>query len=426
VRVLVVGGGGREHALCWRLSQSSEVDRLYAAPGNAGIAEVATVAPIAADDVVGIADLAERESIDLTVVGPEAPLVAGLADQMQAKGLAVFGPTRDAARLEGSKVWARELCGAHGIASPRSRAFQDAESALDFLDALTPPYVIKADGLAAGKGVTVAEDREAARHALEDCLVGGVFGDAGRRVLVEEFLEGQEVTAMALTDGHSVLPLALAQDHKRALDGDRGANTGGMGSYSPLGFVSADTEAQIHTDILVAVARALEDEGIRYRGVLYAGVMLTAEGPKVLEFNCRFGDPETQVVLPRLVPDVLELLLACVEGTLSGHQVTWTPEACVGVVAASAGYPAAVRTNQIVTGLDAASAIDGAQLFHSGTEFRDGRVVTSGGRVLTVTAMGDDVEEARGRAYEACSRVGFEGMWYRTDIAGRRQEARAR
>jgi phosphoribosylamine--glycine ligase len=399
------------------------VDRVYAAPGNAGIADLATLTPVATDDVNGIADLAERESIDLTVVGPEAPLVAGLADELQARGLAVFGPTRDAARLEGSKVWARRLCEAHGIPAPRSRSFREVAPALSFLDALTPPYVIKADGLAAGKGVTVAEDRETARRALEECLVEGAFGEAGRRVLVEEFLEGEEVSAMALTDGRAVVPLALARDYKRALDGDRGANTGGMGSYSPIGSVPDDTEARIRSDILAPVARALKDEGIHYQGVLYAGVMLTDQGPKVLEFNCRFGDPESQVVLPRLIPDILELLLACAEGNLSGHQLTWSPEACVAVVTTSAGYPGAVQTGKIISGLEAAATIDGVHLFHSGTVFRDGRVVTSGGRVLTVTATGEDAEEARGRAYEACSRIGFEGMSYRTDIAGQPQEA---
>jgi phosphoribosylamine--glycine ligase len=424
VKILVVGGGGREHALCWRLSQSPEVERLYAAPGNAGAAALAELAPVRADDVNGIANLAERESIDLTVVGPEAPLVAGLADQLQTRGLRVFGPTRDAARLEGSKVWARRLCDTHGIAAPRSRSFREVAPALAFLDALDPPYVIKADGLAAGKGVTVAEDRETARHALEDSLVGGVFGEAGRRVLVEEFLEGEEVSAMALTDGHAVVPLALARDYKRALDGDLGANTGGMGSFSPIPSVSADTEARIRSEILVPVARALAAEGIRYRGVLYAGLMLTTQGPKVLEFNCRFGDPETQVVLPRLASDILELLLACAEGNLAGQRVTWSNQACVAVVAASDGYPGPVQTGKLISGLEAALMVGGVQVFHSGTAFRDGRVVTSGGRVLTVTATGEDAEEARGRAYEACSRIGFEGMSYRTDIAGQPQEAR--
>lgn len=423
MRVLVVGGGGREHALCWKLSQSSMVDRLYAAPGNAGMAELAALVPVSSGDVTGLVDFAERESIDLTVVGPEAPLVAGLADEMQSRGMAVFGPTREAARLEGSKVWARRLCDAHAIPGPRSRHFDQVGPAMEFIDQMEAPYVIKADGLAAGKGVTVSEDRAAAQRALERCLVARAFGEAGQKVLIEEFLQGQEVSAMALTDGRSVLPLAMAQDYKRALDGDRGPNTGGMGSYSPPGFVDQETQTLIEENVLRAVAAALEAEGIRYQGVLYAGVMLTAQGPKVLEFNCRFGDPETQVVLPRLVPNLGELLLACVEGNLSDYRMTWTQEACVGVVLASAGYPGQVHTGKVLSGVDQAGEIHGVQVFHSGTVARDGRVVTSGGRVLTVTAMGSDVQEARDRAYRACSLIGFEGVSYRTDIAAVRQEA---
>jgi phosphoribosylamine--glycine ligase len=426
MRVLVVGGGGREHALCWKLSQSAVVDRLFAAPGNGGIAEIATLVPVSAGDVTGIVDFADRESIDLTVVGPEAPLVAGLADELRSRGMAVFGPTREAARLEGSKVWARRLCDAHGIPAPQSRDFEAVGPALEFLEEIDPPYVIKADGLAGGKGVTVSEDRESARRALEDCLVKRMFGEAGRKVLVEEFLEGAEVSAMALTDGHSVLPLALAQDYKRALDGDLGPNTGGMGAYSPVASVDEETESVIRKSILHRVARALESEGIGYRGVLYAGLMLTGDGPKVLEFNCRFGDPEAQVVLPRLIPSLGELLLACAEGDISDHRVTWIPEACVGVVLTSAGYPGPVRAGVPISGLEAAVAQRDVLVFHSGTVARDGRVVTSGGRVLTVTAMGADVDQARGRAYEACSLIGFKGMSHRSDIATQPQEASRR
>jgi phosphoribosylamine--glycine ligase len=424
VRILVVGGGGREHALCWRLAQSAMVDRLYAAPGNPGIAELATLVPVSAGDVTGIVDFAERESIDFTVVGPEAPLVAGLADEMQARGMAVFGPTREAARLEGSKVWARELCERYGIPAPRSRSFTEVEPALAFLDDLSPPYVVKADGLAAGKGVTVAPDRAAAHQALQDCLVKKVFGDAGRQVLVEEYLQGAEVSAMALTDGRTVLPLALAQDYKRALDGDMGPNTGGMGAYSPLGFIDGETESRIEETILGAVARALVGEGIRYRGVVYAGLMVTPDGPKVLEFNCRFGDPETQVILPRLVPNLGELLLACAEGNLADYRVTWTPDACVGVVLASAGYPGPVQAGKPISGLERAGELEGIRVFHSGTAVRDGRVITAGGRVLTVTALGPTVDEARARAYESCSMIRFEGVSYRTDVAAQPQEAR--
>ncbi len=417
MRILIVGGGGREHALAWRLAQSPSVDRLYAAPGNAGTSQFATPAPVSPTDILGIVEFAERESIDLTVVGPEAPLVAGLADEMEARGLAVFGPTRDAARLEGSKIWARDLCDRYGIPAPRSGAFQDVAAATAYLGQVPGPFVIKADGLAAGKGVVVTEDTAAARSALEGALVHRWFGDAGTQVLVEEFVEGSEVSAMALTDGRHVLPLALARDFKRAEDGDRGPNTGGMGGFSPVPLSGGLSEDDVADTILRPTVKALQSEGIRYRGVIFAGLMLSEAGPKVLEFNCRFGDPETQVVLPRLVANLPELLLACVEGNLSHYQVRWTEDACVGVVLASAGYPASVQTGVPIGGLDEAAAVPGVQVFHAGTSRRDGRVETAGGRVLTVTALGSDHAEARSRAYEACSLIRFEGMTYRRDIA---------
>jgi phosphoribosylamine---glycine ligase len=425
MRILIVGGGGREHALCWRLGQSASVDRLYAAPGNAGIGELATLVHVSAGDIPGLVEFAERESIDLTVVGPEAPLVAGLVDEMESRGMPVFGPTREAARIEGSKVWARELCQRHGIPAPRSRAFDDVHSAIAFLDDLSPPYVVKADGIAAGKGVVIAEDQAAARVAVEACLVQRMFGDAGLRVLIEEFVEGTEVTAMALTDGRAVRPLALSRDYKRALDDDQGPNTGGMGAYSPVPSGGADVEAEIEEVVLAPAVRALEEEGIRYRGVLYGGLMLTKEGPKVLEFNCRFGDPEAQVVLPRLVANFPELLLASLEGNLSHYQVAWAEGACVGVVLASAGYPGPVETGRPISGLADAAGLPQVQVFHAGTVARDGRVVTAGGRVLTVTALGGDHEEARTRAYEACSRINFDGMTYRKDIATHAMEGAA-
>jgi phosphoribosylamine--glycine ligase len=425
MRILIVGGGGREHALCWRLGQSSSVDRLYAAPGNAGIGELATLVHVSAGDIPGLVEFAERESIDLTVVGPEAPLVAGLVDEMESRGMPVFGPTREAARIEGSKVWARELCQRHGIPAPRSRAFDDVDSAIAFLDELSPPYVVKADGIAAGKGVVIAEDQAAARVAVEACLVQRMFGEAGLRVLIEEFVEGTEVTAMALTDGRAVRPLALSRDYKRALDDDQGPNTGGMGAYSPVPSGGADVEAEIEEVVLAPAVRALEEEGIRYRGVLYGGLMLTKKGPKVLEFNCRFGDPEAQVVLPRLVANFPELLLASLEGNLSHYQVAWAEGACVGVVLASAGYPGPVKTGRPISGLADAAGLPQVQVFHAGTVARDGRVVTAGGRVLTVTALGKNHEEARTRAYEACSRINFDGMAYRKDIAADAMEGAA-
>jgi phosphoribosylamine---glycine ligase len=417
VRVLVVGGGGREHALAWKLAQSPSVEALYAAPGNAGIEQVATCVPIDAGDVEGIADLVDRERIDFTVIGPEAPLVGGLADELLARGRRAFGPTRDAARIEGSKVWAKELCIRHGIPTGRAEITDDVTSAVMLLDTFEPPYVVKAEGLAGGKGVTVAPTRQHAVQAIEEALVDRVFGDAGDRILLEEHLEGREVSALALTDGDTVVPLAMAQDFKRVHDGDAGPNTGGMGAYSPVPFVDPATRDRIVRTVLEPTVAALAAEGLRYRGVLYAGLMLTAEGPQVLEFNCRFGDPETQVVIPRFRGDLAVALAACVDGTLSPEAVDWTDEACVTVVLASGGYPGPHRTGIEISGLDEAGKTDKAVMFHAGTARRDGRVVTAGGRVLAVSALGTDLAEARRRAYEACARISFEGMHHRTDIA---------
>ena len=426
MKVLVVGGGAREHALCWLLSQSPKVDRIYVAPGNAGIAQVATLVRIGPSDVEGLARFAERQSIDLTVVGPEEPLVAGLVDVMAKRDLPAFGPTREAARIEGSKVWARRLCEAHGIPSPMWGEFEDLRAALNYLERTDPPYVVKADGLAAGKGVTVAEDLATARRALEECLVRGAFGEAGRRVVVEEHLQGPEVSAIALTDGRNVVPLSLAHDYKRALDGDRGPNTGGMGSFSPVPFVSAGMRSEILERILRPAVRAIQHAGVEYRGVLYAGLMVTPDGPKVLEFNCRFGDPETQVLLPRLKSDLAELLMACAgsdvsdwshEGQGRSERLEWREQSCVGVVLASEGYPGSVRTRKPIFGLDEAAASEDVHLFHAGTAAEDGRVVTAGGRVLTVSALGSDLGDARRRAYDACSLIQFDGMSYRRDIA---------
>jgi phosphoribosylamine--glycine ligase len=417
VRVLVVGGGGREHALAWKLDGSPAVERVLAAPGNAGIAEVADCVPVEASDVAGIVSLAERERVDLTVVGPEAPLVAGLVDELQLHGLRAFGPTATGAGIEGSKVWAKELCLKYGIPTGRAEITDDITRAVMSLDVFDPPYVIKADGLAAGKGVTVAATREQAVEALEACLVERVFGPAGDRVLIEEHLDGREVSALALTDGRTVVPLEPAQDFKRAHDGDAGPNTGGMGAFSPVPFVDAATWDEIVAQVLEPAVAGLEKEGIGYRGVLYAGLMLTDEGPKVLEFNCRFGDPETQAVLPRLEQDLGQLLAACAAGSLAGSSPSWTDQACVTVVLASGGYPGPHRTGLEIRGLEDAGKSDGVQVFHSGTARRDGRVVTAGGRVLAVSALGQDLAAARSRVYAAVSRISFEGMHYRTDIA---------
>ncbi|MEX2274970.1 MAG: phosphoribosylamine--glycine ligase [Actinomycetota bacterium] len=417
MKVLVVGGGGREHALAWRLAQNPTVDRLFAAPGNAGIAREGVCVDVDADDVEGLLRLIDDEQIDLTVVGPEAPLVLGLVDELEAIGAPVFGPTSDAARIEGSKAWTKDLCERYGIPAARSRTFMEGDAAIDYLDAVGAPYVVKVDGLAAGKGVTVTEEREHAIRAIREALVDRVFGAAGDSVIVEEFLEGYEVSAFAVTDGRQILPLELAQDFKRIGDGDTGPNTGGMGAYSPMPNVPDDIRSRIFDEIIAWGVRAMEAEGVRYRGVLYAGCIVTDEGPKLLEFNCRFGDPETQVVIPRLRSDLGELMLGCIEGNLKNYRALWRPEACVTVVAASGGYPGRFETGIPIEGVDAAEQVEGAIVFHAGTVERSGRLLTSGGRVLAVSGLGPTVDDARERAYEALSRISFDGMQYRTDIA---------
>ncbi|MGH2711912.1 MAG: phosphoribosylamine--glycine ligase, partial [Actinomycetota bacterium] len=417
MRVLLVGGGGREHALAWKLAQSPSVEKLIAAPGNAGISAVAESRPVEATDVPGLVELAKKDSVDLVVVGPEAPLVEGLVDRLQENGVVAFGPRAEGALIEGSKVWAKELCISLGIPTARSETFDDAAAADRYLETLSPPYVVKAEGLAAGKGVTVATSRDEAVAAVNAALVDRAFGDAGDRVLIEEFLDGREVSALALTDGETVVPLAPAQDFKRAGDGDTGPNTGGMGAYSPVPFVDEPIWQRISAEILEPVVAGLRDRGIRYRGVLYAGLMLTSEGPKVLEFNCRFGDPETQAIIPRLDSDLAELLLSTAEGRLEEAKVSWRPEACVTVVLASGGYPGSYETGVSIDGLEEAAAVGGVTMFHAGTTLRDGRVVTAGGRVLAVSALGKGLAEARDRAYRAASLISFEGMHHRMDIA---------
>ena len=425
MRVLVVGGGGREHALSWRLARDPAVDEVLAAPGNPGIAEEARCIPVAADDLPGLVALVEREDVDLTVVGPEVPLVLGLVDALEAFGGLVFGPSADAARLEGSKAFAKDVMARAGVPTARSATFTRSDweagpsDVLSFLDAELGggPAVVKADGLAAGKGVVVADTRDEAAAAVEACLGGEAFGRAGASVVIEERLEGPEVSAFGVADGREVVPLAIAQDFKRAGDGDAGPNTGGMGAYSPVPFVDEALADRIVSDVLAPTVRAMAEDGTPYRGVLYAGLMLTAEGPRVLEFNCRFGDPETQALMPRLATEPAELLMAAARGELASPRIELRTEACVTVVLASKGYPGAHETGFEISGIADASRVDGALVFHAGTEERQGRVVTAGGRVLSVSALGDSLGQARDRAYEACSRISFEGMQHRTDVA---------
>jgi phosphoribosylamine--glycine ligase len=425
MRVLIVGGGGREHALAWRLARDPEVDAVVAAPGNPGIGRVARCVPVPVDDVSALVALAESEDADLTVVGPEVPLVLGLVDALEARGRTAFGPSAAAARLEGSKAYAKEVMARAGVPTARSATFtredwaRDRRDVLSFLDLELGggPAVVKADGLAAGKGVVVAETRDEAVVAIQGCLERGAFGDAGASVVVEERLEGPEVSAFALSDGRTVVPLAFAQDAKRVRDGDTGPNTGGMGAYSPLPFVDDALAETVRARVLEPTVRSMAEDGNPYRGVLYAGLMLTRDGPKVLEFNCRFGDPETQALMPRLLSEPAGLLAAAARGDLAGATVDLLPQACVTVVLASGGYPGEHATGFEISGLGEAAEVEGVLVFHAGTAERRGRVVSAGGRVLSVSAVGGSLMEARGRAYEACSRIAFEGMQHRRDIA---------
>jgi len=419
MRVLVVGGGGREHALAWKLAQSPRLTRLYAAPGNPGIAQVAECVPIRADAVAELVAFVERARIDLTVVGPELPLALGLADALMARGHLVMGPTRAAAELEGSKVFAKHLFARYGIPTARFGTFDRAAPAREFARALGGRVVVKADGLAGGKGAIVCADLGAAERAIEDLLERRVLGEAGARVVVEERLEGEELSFFALTDGAGVCPLAAAQDHKPVFDGDRGPNTGGMGAYSPPPVCDAALEARILETVVRPAIRALAAEGRPYRGVLYAGLMLTADGPQVLEFNVRHGDPECQTLMVRLDDDLLPLCRAVAEGRGLPERAAWRPEAAVCVVLASAGYPGSYATGFPVTGVERAAARPGVTVFHAGTALRDGRLVTAGGRVLGVTALGRGIPEAIAAAYEAVAEIHFEGMHYRRDIGHR-------
>ncbi|MBU4241438.1 MAG: phosphoribosylamine--glycine ligase [Actinobacteria bacterium] len=419
MKVMIVGGGGREHALGWKIARSPLVDDIIFVPGNGGTEEIGECVKADTGDSGALADIASRRGVDLTVVGPEAPLVAGIVDEFNSRGLKVFGPSADAAQIEGSKYFAKDLMEKHGIPTGRARLFTSFEDAREYVESTPAPLVVKADGLAAGKGVIIATDTDAAVKALSDCLVQRMFGDSGSRVLVEEYLEGPEVSILSLSDGRDVAHMVPSQDHKRAYDGDEGSNTGGMGAYSPVPLLDADTEAGTQRNVMNATVEAMAEEGIPYRGVLYGGLMLTGDGLKVLEFNVRFGDPEVQAVLPRLESDLAPGLLATIDGTIFAYEMEWSPEYCVCVVLASGGYPGKYETGIPITGLRAASSDSNVEVFHAGTRREDGKVVTAGGRVLNVVALGKDFENARGLAYQAVRMIDFEGMHYRTDIGHR-------
>ncbi|HEX7079918.1 MAG TPA: phosphoribosylamine--glycine ligase [Gammaproteobacteria bacterium] len=421
MKVLVVGAGGREHAIAWKASRSPLVDEVLVAPGNAGTAAEPKTrnVDVPAADAEGLLALARRESVALTIVGPEQPLAAGLVDRFEAAGLRCFGPTADAARLEGSKAFAKAFLARHSIPTADYASFDDYEAALRHVRAQKPPIVIKADGLAAGKGVVVARTAHEAEAALAAMLRDRAFGEAGSRVVVEEFLEGEEASFIALVDGTRIVPLASSQDHKTRDDGDRGPNTGGMGAYSPAPVVTPAVHRRIMDEVMTPAVEGLAADGIRYRGFLYAGLMIDAAGaPRVLEFNCRLGDPETQPILFRLESDLVKLCLGAFDGTLGAEPVVWDPRAAIGVVMASAGYPGSYRKGLPISGLDAANT-ELTKVFHAGTRLADGRIVTDGGRVLCVVGLGNGVREARDRAYRAVSRIGWEGAFWRRDIAYR-------
>ncbi len=423
MKILIVGGGGREHALTWKISQSPLVDKIWCAPGNVGMASLAECVDIKAEDARGQAEFAEREKIDLTVVGPEAPLVAGIANLFQEKRLAVFGPDREAAQMEGSKSFAKEIMTEAGVPTGTSQVFNDYDSAADCIKSGTPPYVVKADGLAAGKGVIIAQDDKAAYEALKSCFINKDFGASGDKVLIEEHLEGQEVSILAFVDGTHILPMAPAQDYKRIGDGDDGPNTGGMGSYSPVPVFTQHDYVRAVNDILVPTAQALMRRGIHYKGILYAGLMLTEDGPKVLEYNVRFGDPEIQAILPRLRTDIVEAMLAVLGGRLEEVDLSWTYEPCATVVVASGGYPNDYAKGYAISGIKEAEGIEGVIVFQAGTRLSpEGQVLTDGGRVLAVSGLGEDFATAREKAYQGVEKISFKDMYYRRDIAVRALE----
>jgi phosphoribosylamine--glycine ligase len=416
VKILVVGSGGREHALVWKLKQASGLDRIFCAPGNAGTEELGENVAIKVNDFAALMQFAKQNAIGLTVVGPDDPLAAGIADVFEKEGLRIFGPTKSAARLESSKIFAKDLMRTKRIPTARAAIFEKPEAATAFLKESRFPIVIKADGLALGKGVIVAKQVEEAEAAVAAMMTEERFGEAGRRLLIEECLTGTECSLHALVDGASFRMLASARDHKRAFDGDAGPNTGGMGAFSPANNFDAQMQEQFEREVMRPLLDGLREDGVTFRGLLFPGLMMTVEGPRVLEFNCRFGDPETQVILPRLKSDLLPLLEATVDGELSRAQIEWDDRPAVTVVMASGGYPEKYETGKPISGLESAAS-ENVQIFHAGTRRENGRVVTSGGRVLAVTALDDTIALARDRAYEAVGKIHFEGCHYRRDIA---------
>jgi phosphoribosylamine---glycine ligase len=420
MRILVVGGGGREHALCWAIAASPLCTELLCAPGNAGIAEVAQCIELAVEDLEGLVALALAEKVDFVVIGPEGPLVAGLADKLAKVGIKVFGPSAEAAQLEGSKGLTKDLCRRHRIPTAAYERFADLDKAVAYIKKLGAPIVVKADGLAAGKGVVVADTEQQALAAVRDMLAGNRFGAAGSSVVIEEFLTGEEASFFALCDGEHALPLIGAQDHKRAFDADKGPNTGGMGAYSPAPIFDAAMQQRTMDEIILPTVRAMREAGIPFKGVLYAGLMIGQSGPKLIEYNCRFGDPECQVLMMRLKSDILPALIACADGGLKHFDLRWSDDAALAVVMAANGYPDAYKKGSEIKGLAEAGKVEGVQIFHAGTKRGDGgRILANGGRVLNVAAMAPSVEEARARAYRAVDLIDWPEGFCRRDIAWR-------
>ena len=419
MRVLVIGGGGREHALVWKINQSPKVTEIFCAPGNTGTAEIATNVPIPADQIDQLLEFALEKEIGLTVVGPEQPLVMGIVDRFQEKGLRIFGPSARAAELEGSKAFSKDIMKKYGLPTAEYKTFTSHELAQRYFDKETGPIVVKASGLAAGKGVILCRNAEEGRNAVDTIMKDKSFGEAGDQVVIEEFLEGQEVSVLAFSDGNTVLLMDSAQDHKAAFDGDQGSNTGGMGAYSPAPVFTDLLRQKARDKIMLPLVRAMKAEGRPYQGILYAGLMLTKLGPKTLEFNARFGDPETQPLLIRMESDIVPLFEACIDGTLDQYDLKWKPEPSVCVVMAAKGYPGSYEKGKEITGLDEAAALPDVVVFHAGTKGSAGKVLTNGGRVLGVTATGPDTPSAISKAYEAVAKIKWDGIHYRKDIGHR-------
>lgn len=416
MKILVIGSGGREHALVWKISQSKNVDKIFCSPGNGGIGEFAKLVDIKLDDPASLLKFAKDNKIDLTVVGPEASLVKGIVDIFTKEGLAIFGPSKELARLEGSKVFAKEIMKKFNVPTADFRVFDNIDEAKKYLKERGAPIVVKADGLCAGKGVVVAKTIEEAESAIDSIMADKVFGTAGDKIILEEYIEGEEASILIFTDGKTIAPLESSQDHKRIFDGDKGPNTGGMGAYSPAPVVTERMLDYIIKNIFRPIIDGLRKEGKIYKGVLYAGLMITKGAPKVLEFNVRFGDPETQAILPRLKSDLVDIMTACIDGSLDKIDVKWRMEPCLSIVCASKGYPDKYEKNKEISGLEDVKKMKDIIVFHAGSKYANNKFFTSGGRVLAVTALGKDIRSAKDNAYQAVKKIKFEGMYYRGDI----------